>query len=266
MDRVSRIQKVWHKISRRDHAKVFSEFIDQILEGHSHSTLCEAMSRASEALGLHSFAYIDIAPRSKIEPTLISTYPEAWTSRYLQQRFQEHDPVIVRARQCTAPFDWGADTLTAAISPKGREIFDEAAHYGIRYGFSIPVPTEAGPCVVVSFATDERRPSFEACIGEHGAVLQFMAMLFHRNVRSLSPRDRQIGDIVLSAREFECLDWASRGKSAWEIGRILSISRSTAAFHLENAKRKLGVRSINQAVAMLAARRQASPSWPCKPL
>jgi hypothetical protein len=64
---------------------------------------------------------------------------------------------IVRARQCTTPFDWGADTLTAAISPTGREIFDEAARYGIRYGCSIPVPTEAGPCVVVTFATDERR-------------------------------------------------------------------------------------------------------------
>jgi len=74
------------------------------------------MSHASQALGLHSFAYINIAPRSKIEPTLISTYPKAWTSRYLQQRFQEHDPVIVRARQCKAPFNWGADTLTAAVS------------------------------------------------------------------------------------------------------------------------------------------------------
>lgn len=259
MDQVRRFQ-VPHQSPRRGHARIFSEFIDRILEGRSHSALCEAMSHASQALGLHSFAYINIAPRLKVEPTLITTYPEAWTSRYLQQRFQKDDPVIVRARQCTAPFDWGADTLTAAISPKGREIFEEAAHYGIRYGYSIPVPTERGPCVVVSFATDERRPSFEACIGEHGAVLQFMAMLFHRNVRALSPGDRQIGDITLSSREFECLDWASRGKSAWETGRILNISRSTVAFHLENAKRKLGVRSINQAVARFAARRQASPS------
>ena len=113
--------------------------------------------------------------------------------------------------------------------------------------------------MVVSFATDERRPSFEACIGEHGAVLQFMAMLFHRYVRALVAGDCQIRDATLSSREFECLDWASRGKSAWEIGRILNISRSTAAFHLANAKRKLGVRSINQAVARFVASRRASP-------
>jgi DNA-binding CsgD family transcriptional regulator len=32
-----------------------------------------------------------------------------------------------------------------------------------------------------------------------------------------------------------------RGKSAWEIGRLLNISRRTAAFHLDNAKMKFGV-------------------------
>ena len=104
MDRVRRFQDVAYQRSPRNHAKIFSEFIDQVLEGQSPSALCEAMSHASQALGLHSFAYIDIAPRPKIEPTLISTYPEAWTSRYLQQRFQEYDPVIVRARQSAVPF------------------------------------------------------------------------------------------------------------------------------------------------------------------
>jgi LuxR family transcriptional regulator, activator of conjugal transfer of Ti plasmids len=245
--------------SRRGHARVFAQFIDETLEGRSHIALREAMSRASQALGLHSFAYIKISPRSTIEPTLITTYPEAWTSRYLEERFERHDPVIVRAKHDIAPFDWGADTLTTVVSLKGREVFEEAARYGIRYGFSIPVPTETGASVVVSFATDDRRPSFETCIGENGAVLQFMAMLFHRHVRSLAAGDRQIGDVTLSSRELECLDWASRGKSAWEIGRILNISRSTAAFHLGNAKRKLGVRSINQAVAKFAASRQAYP-------
>jgi DNA-binding CsgD family transcriptional regulator len=49
------------------------------------------------------------------------------------------------------------------------------------------------------------------------------------------------------------LEWAARGKSAWEIGCILGISRNTVAFYLEGAKKKLGVRTIVQAVARLAA-------------
>jgi DNA-binding CsgD family transcriptional regulator len=65
--------------------------------------------------------------------------------------------------------------------------------------------------------------------------------------------NEQIDGVSLSAREFECLEWAAQGKSAWEIGRILNISRHTVATYLENAKSKLGVRTVVQAVARLAA-------------
>jgi DNA-binding CsgD family transcriptional regulator len=34
----------------------------------------------------------------------------------------------------------------------------------------------------------------------------------------------------LSEREKACLLWTARGKSSWEIGRILSISENTVAF------------------------------------
>ncbi|WP_407181427.1 helix-turn-helix transcriptional regulator [Bradyrhizobium sp. STM 3562] len=51
------------------------------------------------------------------------------------------------------------------------------------------------------------------------------------------------------------LEWSSRGKSAWEIGCILGISRRTAAFHLDNARAKLGVRTVRQAVVRLAESR-----------
>ena len=53
----------------------------------------------------------------------------------------------------------------------------------------------------------------------------------------------------LSPREITCLQWIARGKTAWEIGEILSISRRTVVFHLENAKRKLDAVSLPQAVA-----------------
>ena len=58
---------------------------------------------------------------------------------------------------------------------------------------------------------------------------------------------------LLSPRELECLEWAAQGKSAWEIGRILGISRHTVASYLDNAKEKLGVRTIVQAATRLAA-------------
>ncbi|TIO89593.1 MAG: helix-turn-helix transcriptional regulator, partial [Mesorhizobium sp.] len=58
--------------------------------------------------------------------------------------------------------------------------------------------------------------------------------------------------VSLTPREYECLQWAARGKSAWDIGCILGIKRRTAAYHLENARRKLGLSTTKQAIARLA--------------
>lgn len=84
-----------------------------------------------------------------------------------------------------------------------------------------------------------------------------MAMYFHAHARRKLMVDDFINGVALSPREIECLKWAAQGKSAWETGRILGISRHTVAFHLDNAKAKLGVRSTIQAVVLLTA---AQPS------
>ncbi|WP_245266878.1 helix-turn-helix transcriptional regulator [Mesorhizobium sp. LNHC252B00] len=57
----------------------------------------------------------------------------------------------------------------------------------------------------------------------------------------------------LTPREYECLQWAARGKSAPDIGVILEISRHTAAFRLGNVRKKLGVTTTRQATTRLAA-------------
>ena len=52
----------------------------------------------------------------------------------------------------------------------------------------------------------------------------------------------------MTARESEVLAWVAAGKSDWAIGQILNISGKTVNFHVENAKRKLGVGTRVQAV------------------
>jgi DNA-binding CsgD family transcriptional regulator len=54
----------------------------------------------------------------------------------------------------------------------------------------------------------------------------------------------------VTARESEILGWVAVGKSDWAIGRLLAISGKTVNFHVENAKRKLGVATRVQAVVV----------------
>ncbi len=59
--------------------------------------------------------------------------------------------------------------------------------------------------------------------------------------------------VGLREREVEALTWAARGKTFAEIGTILSLSKRTVEFHLENARRKLGVATRTQALIKAAA-------------
>jgi DNA-binding CsgD family transcriptional regulator len=232
---------------------IFQNFIDNLSSALDSEVLRDAMSEAATALDLSCFAYLAMPQRPTTTPRLISNYPTAWTTQYLNGNYERFDPVITQALRRTEPFEWGAETGSFPSTSQQREMFDEAAKYGIRYGFTVPIHQGRLPIAAVSFAADERRPQFERRIKEHDRVLQLMAMYFHAHVRRRFSPDRTIGGVSLSPREFECLGWAAQAKSAWEIGRILGITRRTAAFHLENAKAKLGVHSICQAVARLVA-------------
>jgi DNA-binding response OmpR family regulator len=61
--------------------------------------------------------------------------------------------------------------------------------------------------------------------------------------------------VKLREREVETLTWAARGKTFEEIGQILSLSKRTVEFHLDNARRKLGVATRTQALIKAATGR-----------
>ncbi|NYT63308.1 helix-turn-helix domain-containing protein [Alcaligenaceae bacterium] len=52
----------------------------------------------------------------------------------------------------------------------------------------------------------------------------------------------------LTTRELTCLQWASIGKTSWEMGVILGLTERTINFHVHNACRKLGVHGRQAAI------------------
>jgi DNA-binding response OmpR family regulator len=65
--------------------------------------------------------------------------------------------------------------------------------------------------------------------------------------------------IELRENEVETLTWAARGKTFWEISQILGISKRAVEFHLENARRKLGVATRTQALIKAATGQLIQP-------
>lgn len=238
--------------------RVFQSFVDGLAANGDANSLRTVLADAGAALDLSCFAYLSMSPRRGGAPELISNYPVEWTDHYLREHYERVDPVIAVALAGTEPFEWGQEFAAKRLSKSQCALLDEAAQFGIRCGFTVPIHDSRGPVAAVTFAADERRPTFQRCIEQNRSVLQLMAMYFHAHARRRLSINRVIDGVALSPREFECLEWAAQGKSAWEIGRLLNISRRTAAFHLDNAKMKFGVRTICQAVAKLAASKSIS--------
>jgi LuxR family quorum sensing-dependent transcriptional regulator len=69
-------------------------------------------------------------------------------------------------------------------------------------------------------------------------------------------------DKLLTPREREVLSWAAEGKSAWEIGEILHITKRTVDEHTQQAARKLGATNKTHAVAIALRERLVGENPP----
>lgn len=236
--------------------RLFQTFVESLSRSPNASELQAAMEVIVAAFDLNRFAYLYSPRESPCEVKLISNYPSDWTSHYLANAYDRIDPVVGRARRAAEPFEWGSGSWLNDLRDQESQLMDEAAMFGIRCGFTLPVHDMSGRFAAMTFAVDQCHYRFLRCFEKHRDVLHLLAIAFHVEARRALAPNRSVDGVLLSPREFECLEWAARGKSAWDIGQIVGISPRTAAFHLENAKKKLNVRTNSQAVALLAASRR----------
>lgn len=234
---------------------LFHKFAEQLAESLDANDLRNLLAEMASALDLSSFAYLLPSIRSGGRPKLISTYPDPWISHYLRRRYAQIDPVVLQARRRQETFIWFTDARDLEVSAPQRRLMDEATQYGIRCGFTIPIHDYRGRFAALTFASDEKRPLFLRAIDRYETALEFMAAFFHVQAHRRLAQPGLVDGVALSPREFECLKWAARGKTGWEIGRILGISKRTAEFHRDNARKKLGIPTIAEASVRLALSR-----------
>lgn len=112
--------------------------------------------------------------------------------------------------------------------------------------------------VLLAFAANERDAfclayAVTPVVDDSALARSFAAAHRHfRAVHHARPRLPSSGGAAyaerFSAREREVLGWCAKGKSNWEIARILAISENTVRFHIKNAFRKLDASSRGAAI------------------
>ncbi|WP_083338406.1 LuxR family transcriptional regulator [Ensifer sp. LCM 4579] len=236
--------------TRQPPAVQLGNYLDQAEDVVQPQKLFDLLAAFAQELDCPWTAYRPLVHRPNKSDLLYSppitmlNYPNEWQKRYWDMGYDKTDPVIRKVRHRLNPLRWADVYADANTTENERRILEEASMFGLRSGITIPLPGPDDNFAIASFAkkANEEIPS------DIITYLQLSALHFHIKVNAPDGRSGIQQQCGLSLREKECILWVSRGKSSWDIGRILGISENTVNFHIKNVMHKLGCNSRTVAV------------------
>lgn len=187
---------------------------------------------------------VPLAPR-----VLFGRSHQGWDQYYMEQGYLKHDPCVRMVFTHTGPHAW-SDIDASVLTKIANEIRAEAAGAGAREGFVVPVHGGGGEFYGVRLNTPENGFNPAARPTLHALATVYAV----EGVKLLELSNDGQTETPLSRREAECLSWVAEGKSDWDISEIVGIAEATVHAHIENAKRKIGVRSRTQAAVIAAVK------------
>jgi DNA-binding CsgD family transcriptional regulator len=228
--------------------KLLNDALDELEHARTTDDLRVAVDKFAKRMGFEHFVYAltITAPSLKAQQYILNGYPEGWVRNYLANNYFEVDPVVRHAYSSSLPVIWDDQKLH---DEKAQHFWEDAKAYGLQAGLSFAIHEQPGVMGVFSLSRDRvvdlQGQDLAALIGR---AQMFAGLLQHAVARIEAPELAPNPDMLLTARERECLKWSADGKTAWEIGQILGISERTAVFHINNVIQKLGAANKTQAI------------------
>lgn len=226
------------------------ETLESLQACRSVEELHATVRRITKDLGFDHFLYGVQVNLSLARPYqfILSGYPDDWRSHYDASRYVEIDPTVRHCATRCIPILWSPQAFS---NPTAERLMHEAQDHGLASGASFAIHGRRGEMAMLSLASSSAPKAGNSDVLHVLGAAQLLACYLHEAVQRvvLSKEALPIGETRLTGREKECLLWASEGKTAWEIAKIVRVSERTVVFHLQNAARKMGVTTRQHAVA-----------------
>jgi LuxR family quorum-sensing system transcriptional regulator CciR len=222
-------------------AKVFQQFAERALAIKSEGELVRLLEDITAEMGFHYFAlvnHVDLrSPRKNI--IRFDNYPTSWARHFITEGLYAHDPILQASLTSNVGFAWVEVPRMINITSRHATILDNATKSGLGDGFTVPanIPGEYfGSC---SFAT---KRGVAAPVANF-PLAHLIGAFAYQAARRLKQERLQLREPPpsLTARQRDCLLWAMRGKTDWEIGQILGLHQETVSKHLDMARDRYDV-------------------------
>lgn len=220
---------------------LLGEFVRILGAAASVAELALALEEITRQMGFSRYAlthHVDIqsAPQPAIR---LHNYPDEWVEYFDRHRLGTSDPIHRAAQVTSVGFDWARLDRMIRLTADDRRILTMARDHGLIDGFTVPanVPGEArGSCSFVYAPGDTADPA-ALPVAQLAGAFGFEAarrIWRMRHGATLAPP-------TITERQRDCLLWVARGKTDWEISRILGVSQETVIQHMKQARDRYGV-------------------------
>ena len=228
----------------------FFSTYDKLMNAPDEPDMVMRLQGAAQELGFDKVLFA-VIPQPKVNVNdvyLRSNYPEQWREHYDRQNLRAADPTVEYCFKSSSPFVWMPQSFK---TPEQQALYEAASSFGLKVGVTLPIRGVGGEIGMLTCVRDEAPgPAFLKDLSQNLGGLSLLRDVafdsLHQYVHAAAAPAEDVP--VLTARELDCLKWMCAGKTAWEIGRILSISEAGVNFHIGNLRTKFGVSRRNDVV------------------
>ncbi|MCP4935227.1 MAG: LuxR family transcriptional regulator [bacterium] len=232
-------------------------FVERMNQLNDYDLICREIENELCWYGLTSNTIMKIpGPMDNLaDGIFLNTRPTEYLDHYVDQNYLVKDPIITELSHTVKPYSWNDIRQKRRLPKKQKFIIDEGREFGATDGFVVPIHTMSGELSIFSPCGENPDLSSQA-----RSSLEIIGMYSYEMLkRSLIQKQKdKITYKPLTLREREVLSWVAAGKTDDEISTILSISMTTVACHVDNAKHKLGAYKRTYAIVQAIKLREIS--------
>lgn len=226
-------------LSSLSEAQAFVDAISRAGSSHDLDLLLEQISRE---MGFAYHALVHHVDHRIADPNMVrlENYPENWVGTFLEKELYSWDPVVLASQATNAAFAWSDVPRLIQMTNRQRDVLKAAAGEGLGDGFTVPahMPGQvSGSCTFV-VRTGVALPQ------HHLGMVQLVGSFAFQSGRALALAEHGAAPtprVTLTPRQLDCVVLAGRGKSDWEIARILGLKEDTVTEYLDAARARYGV-------------------------
>ena len=221
-----------------------SELIEKLQDVTDEQQIKEFLFHLIDTLQVDYFLLGISFPLSiiKSDILIIDNYPEGWRKIYEDLRLIRKTPIVRYCAENHSPIFW------SQVDDEEIQEIKKTLFSGYQAGFTLPLHGPMGTFGIFNLSLAAGNSNCESSLLKALPTAQLVIPHLQDAIMRIR-KEQDVKKVKFTTREIECLTWATEGKSAWEIAKILDCSERTITFHLNNATTKLNCTNRYQAIS-----------------